>query len=335
MSNISLLDIALKVGVSKTTVSMVLNDRGKEYGISDRVIKKVQETAKQLNYKPNQLARGLRTGSTKIIGVIVLDLANKFHSRLSRSIEDCAAAHGYRVMVCSSDEKDTKLAEWVDELVNNRVEGLIFAPTEKAKEKVMELKRDQFPFVLVDRTFSRITTDYVGTDNFKASYDAVNYMASKGYTKIGIIAFSPNLVHMKDRLAGYRKALQDNNIRINNRLIRKISYENIETQVLIHVNELVKEENIRAILFTTNRMSIIGLKALYDMKIRIPQDIAVITYDDNEFFPMMQPSITAIAQPIDEIGKRAVELLLSRLNNGRVSFEQIKLDAQLIKRDSC
>ena len=140
MSNISLLDIALKVGVSKTTVSMVLNDRGKEYGISDRVIKKVQETAKQLNYKPNQLARGLRTGSTKIIGVIVLDLANKFHSRLSRSIEDCAAAHGYRVMVCSSDEKDTKLAELVDELIYNRVEGLIFAPTEKAKEKVMELK---------------------------------------------------------------------------------------------------------------------------------------------------------------------------------------------------
>lgn len=335
MYNMSLSDLALKLGVSKTTVSMVLNGRGEEYGISDRVIKKVQETAKQLNYKPNQLARSLRTGHTKMIGVIVLDLANKFHSRLSRSIEDCAAEHGYRVMVCSSDEKDNKLAELVDELVNNRVEGLIFAPTEKAKEKIMELKRNQYPFVLVDRTFSRITTDYVGTDNFKASYDAINHMASKGYTKIGIIAFKPNLIHMKERLAGYHKAHNDNNIRIDSKLIRTISYENIEEQVTLHINELVRDHNIRAILFTTNRISIIGLKVLYDMKIRIPQDIAVITYDDNEFFPLMHPAITAIAQPIGEIGKRAVELLLSRLNNGRVGYEQIKLKAQLIIRESC
>ena len=114
-----------------------------------------------------------------------------------------------------------------------------------------------------------------------------------------------------------------------------ITYENIEEQVLIHVNELVRDENIRAILFTTNRISIFGLKALFDMKIRIPQDIAVITYDDNELFPLMHPAITAIAQPIEEIGKRAVELLLSRLNNGRVGFEQIKLEARLIKRESC
>ena len=335
MGGVSITDIAKKSGVSKTTVSMVLNDRGKEYSISDKVIQRVRETANQLNYKPNRLARSLRTGSTKVIGVIVLDLANKFHSKLSRAIEDCSAEHGYRVMVCSSDEKDIKLEEWIDELVDNRVEGLIITPTENAREKIVELKKRRFPFVLVDRTFTRITTDYVGTNSFKASSDALNHMIHNGYRKIGIIAFNPNMTHMKERIEGYKSALRAHGIRSSSKLIRTISYENIEDQVKKHLKDLVQEENVRAILFATNRIGIIGLKTLYEMKIRIPKDIAVVTYDDNEFFPIMQPSITAIAQPIEEIGRKAVGLLISKLLDGREGYEQLRLDAKLVVRDSC
>lgn len=320
--------------MSNTTVSMVLNGRGKEFGISDAVIKKVQELAKELNYKPNRLARSLRTGSTKVLGVIVLDLANKFHAKLSRAIEDCAAEHGFRVMVCSSDETDTKFAEWVDELVDYKVEGIIIAPTVFAKKKILELKRSKYPFVLVDRTFSGIETDFVGIDNFKASYDAISHMIAKGYRKMGIIAFQPDMVNMKERISGYRQALKDNNIRIDNRLVKTISYDHIEEQVIKHTHDLVVKENARAILFTSNRIGIIGLQKLYNMKMRIPQDIAVINYDDTECFPMMHPAITAIAQPIEMIGKIAVELVLSRLK-GREGFEKIHLEANLIIRNSC
>lgn len=335
MGTASISDIALKSGVSKTTVSMVLNDRGKEYGISDRVIQKVREVAAQLKYKPNRLAQSLRSGSTRVIGVVVLDLANTFHSQLSRAIEDSASEFGYRVMICSSDEQDDKLEELVDELVDNRVAGLIISPTENGREKILELKKSNFPFILVDRSFNRITTDYVGTNGFKASYDAVNYMLGCGYRKAGFVGFQSNLTHVMERMEGYKSALRDHGIRASSRLIRTISYEQIEEQVEQHVRELVQEENIRAVLFASNRIGITGLKALKGLKVRIPSDVAVITYDDNEFYPIMQPSISVIAQPIEEIGRKAVELLMRKLTGERKGYKQFQLEADLILRDSC
>lgn len=314
---------------------MVLNGRGEEYGISLRVINKVKRIAKELNYKPNRLARSLRIGSTKIIGLIVIDIANKFHSKLSRSIEDCAAEKGYRVMVCSSDEMDNKFSEWVDELVDNKVAGLIIAPTTDAKAKILELKRSNYPFVLVDRYFPQIETDYVGIDNFKASYDAVTYLLQQGYRKIGIISFKPDLYHMKQRIEGYKEALKKSGIRVEKRLIRIISYESIDMQVKQNVKSLVREENVRAILFVSNRIGIYGLECLYELKVRIPLDVAVICYDDNEFFPLMNPPITAIAQPIKEMGKATVDLLISRLENGRTDFRQEILEPSFIVRESC
>ena len=333
MARVSLDDIAKRVGVSKTTASFVLNGKGRQRRISNDVIEKIQQAAKELNYKPNKLARSLRTGSTKVLGVIVIDVANHFHSKLSRAIENCAARHGYRVMICSSDENDTLLAEWVDELVDNKVEGLIIAPTVYARPKLLELQKSNYPFVLVDRHFPNIDTDFVGIDNALASYNATKMMIDEGYREIGIIAFEPNLDVIRQRIEGYKNAISDSGFVVNENNIKTIGYHNIQEQVREHVATLV-EQGIRALLFTSNRIGVTGLQCLNEMKIRIPRDVAVFSYDDNEFFPLMSPSISAISQPIEEMGEKAVELLLNRLKSPDKAHQKVILKANIIRRDS-
>ena len=138
MGKITLEDIAKKVGVSKTTASFVLNGMGKQKRISDGIISKILATAAEFNYRPHRLAQSLRTGHSNVLGVIIIDIANNFHARLSRSIENCAAEQGYRVMICSSDENDLRMAEWVDELIENRVAGIIITPTVHARAKLLD-----------------------------------------------------------------------------------------------------------------------------------------------------------------------------------------------------
>lgn len=333
MVKVSLEDIAKKVGVSKTTASFVLNGMGKQKRISEEIINKILATALELNYKPHRLARSLRTGTTNVLGVIVIDIANHFYSKLSRAIENCAAEHGYRVMICSSDEKDTLLAEWVDELVDNKVEGLIIAPTVHARPKLQELKKTGYPFVLVDRHFPDIETDFVGIDNLKASYDATTLLIKEGYRNIAVIGFEPLLDVMHQRIEGYKNAIKDHGIILDDNNVRTVSYKGTREQVRHHVTDLVKN-NVRAILFTSNRIGVTGLQRLNEMKVRIPLDIAVITYDDNEFFPLMSPSITAISQPIDEMGRQAVNLLLDRLKHPEKEFEKLLMNAELKPRNS-
>lgn len=333
MVKISLEYIAKQVGVSKTTASFVLNGMGKQKRISDEIIEKILKTARELNYKPHKLARSLRTGSTKVIGVIVIDIANHFYSRLSRSIENCAAEHGYRVMICSSDEKDTLLAEWVDELVDNKVEGLIIAPTVHARSKLMELKNSGYPFVLVDRHFPDIMTDFVGIDNHKASYNATRLLIEQGYRDVAVVCFEPLLDVMQQRIEGYKSAVKDSGLKVKEENIRTVSYKDTTEQVRENITSLVNG-GARALLFTSNRIGVTGLHRLNEMKVRIPQDVAVISYDDNEFYPLMTPGISAISQPIDEMGKQSVNLLLDRLKKPDRAPQKLLLDADLVIRNS-
>jgi LacI family transcriptional regulator len=311
----------------------VLNGMGKEKRISDEIIKKVHAAAKELNYKPHRLARSLRTGNTNVLGVIVIDIANNFHSRLSRSIENRAAELGYRVMICSSDENDTKMAEWVDELISNNVEGIIITPTVHARSKLIELKNADYPFVLVDRHFADFETDFVGIDNFKASFDAVDLFIKEGYRDIGIVAFEPLLSVAQQRVEGYKQAILHNGMQINPNLIKTISYSNIQAEVRKNVANLV-HDGVRALLFTTNRIGITGLHMLNELKVRIPQDIAVISYDDNDFYPLMTPSISVVSQPVDQIGRKAVELILDRIKQPEREYQNHIVSAEVIKRES-
>lgn len=333
MRKVSLALIAEEAGVSKTTASFVLNGQGLQKRISAKVIERVEQVARKYNYKPNRLARSLRTGATNFLGLIVVDIASYYYSRLSRAIENSAANRGYRVMVCSSDEKDSLFNEWVDELLENKVEGLIITPTMHAKDKIIELQKANYPFVLIDRYFPEIETDFVGIDNFAASFQATKAMLDKGYRRIGVVSFSPSLEIFGLRIKGYIQALQTYQVSPDDALIRVVEYDNIQQQAQNHIIDML-QMGVDALLFFSARIGLAGLKCLQEQGVKIPEDVAVFSFDDNELFSLMTPGISAIAQPLEDIGSKAVDLLLSRLYNSQKPIERITLPSRLVVRNS-
>ncbi len=171
MKNTSLSDIARKLGVSTTLVSLVLNGKTEESRISKEVAQKVLKTAREMNYKPNQLARGLRTGKTKTLAFIVADISNIFFARLARVIEDEAEKYGYKVMFGSSDESPEDLSEMLDIFQERKVDGFIISPTIGSRKFIAQLRRKNIPFVLIDRYFPELKSNYVIVDNYEASYE--------------------------------------------------------------------------------------------------------------------------------------------------------------------
>ena len=212
---ISLKDIAKKVGVSTATVSYALS-KDKENKVSAAVAKKVRKVAKELNYQPNQIAKSLKSGRTYTIGLIVADISNPFFAQIARIIEDEAAKLGYTVIFGSSDEKSKKSWDLIQLLLNRQVDGFILAPTEGSEAQVQYLKGVKIPFVLIDRYFPQLATNYVVIDNYNAAFGAVERLVKTGNKKIGIIAYSSKLQHMKERIKGYREAMGKNNIEVKN-----------------------------------------------------------------------------------------------------------------------
>ncbi|HRE98137.1 MAG TPA: LacI family DNA-binding transcriptional regulator, partial [Flavobacteriales bacterium] len=185
MKKITLEDIAKSLGVSKTLVSLILNNKAKEHGISPDTVDRVLKKVKEMNYMPNQAARGLRTGKTNLIGLIVADISNPFYARISRAIEDLAWKKDYHLMVCSSDEDPEKEAQLVRILREKmQVEGLIISPTTDNVEVFRDLKKIEFPFVLIDRNYPKFSCNSVVVDNIRSSQSAVKHLIDSGAKRV-------------------------------------------------------------------------------------------------------------------------------------------------------
>ncbi len=332
----SISDIANKLGVSNTLVSLVLNGKHKENRIGDDIASKVLEVARELNYKPNQLARSLRMGHTKLIGLVVADIANEFFAKYGRAVEDEANKMGYTTIFCSSDEDDDKTERIVETLLDRQVDGIILTPTLGSKELVLKLKKANVPLVLFDRYFPKIKTSNILTDNFEASKRAVNHLIDKGYTKIGQLIYAPELIQMKQRIDGYKAALKDNKIRFSNEWLKIIRFENFQEDVAVAVNDLLTfPVNVQAIIFSSGKLAATGLKKIREMRKRIPMDVAVIAFDDNELYQLHSTPISAILQPIDQMGKKSVQMLVDQIENKEQTQETIMLPTEFISRESC
>lgn len=338
MRKTSLNDIAQQLGVSKTLVSLVLNGKAKEHRISDDICKKVTVLAKELNYQPNQIAKGLRTGKTNTIGLIIADIANPFFGKLGREIEREASLHGYRVMFCSSDEKAENANQQIEMLLQGQVDGFIISPPTGSQEKIKLLERRKTPYVLIDRYFPEIESNFVVVDNFQASYEGTEHLINNGCKRIACISINAGMVNMDDRLEGYKKALTDASIEIDESLIKLLPFSHEINDVLKAIKELAskKEVKVDAILFTTSKVGVMGLQCLHSLNLKIPDDIAVVSFDDPDAYKISQPPITAIAQPLEEIGRQSVQVLLGAIHNnkGKKMLHKIILKTKFEIRDS-
>ncbi len=338
MRKTSLNDIAQQLGVSKTLVSLVLNGKAKEHRISDDICKKVIDLAKELNYRPNQIAKGLRTGKTNTIGLIIADIANPFFGKLGREIEREASLHGYRVMFCSSDEKAENAKQQIEMLMQGQVDGFIISPPSGSEDQIKLLERRKIPYVLIDRYFPEIESNYVVVDNFQASYEGTEYMIKNNCKRIACISINAGMVNMDNRLDGYKKALTDASYEIDENLIKILPFSHEINDVMKAIKELTakKKNNIDAILFTTSKVGVMGLQCLHSLNLKIPDDIAVVSFDDPDAYKISQPPITAIAQPLEEIGRQSVQVLLGAIHNnkGKKVLNKIMLKTKFVIRDS-
>ena len=338
MKKTSLNDIARQLGVSKTLVSLVLNGKAKEQRISDEICKKVTELAKELNYKPNQIAKGLRTGKTNTIGLIIADIANPFFGKLGREIEKEAAFHGYRVMFCSSDENAENSGKQIEILQQGQVDGFIIAPPAGSENQILSLKRSKTPFVLIDRYFPDIETNYIVVDNAQAAFEATSHLIGKGYRKIACITLNVHLNNMNQRVLGYKQALIENNIQVDENLIKMMPFSHEKDELVEAVKQLEpgNKSKVEAVFFATSKLGIMGIETIHSLGLSIPNDIAVVSFDDPDAYKISQPPISAIAQPLKEIGTQSVKVLLDLMKNEKEISEvqQIVLKANFIARKS-
>ncbi|MCF8366895.1 MAG: LacI family transcriptional regulator [Bacteroidales bacterium] len=337
MKKTSITDIAQSLNVSKTLVSLVLNGHGNTKGINQETQKKVRNKARELNYKPNMFARGLRLGVSKTIGVIVADISNKFYSKIAKSIEDIAGQHGYNIIFCSSDENPNKEIDLIKTLRERQVDGLIISTSQNNTDTFKLLKNEHFPFVLIDRYIPRINLHYVGVDNKKGAFEATEHLINNGFRKIGFLGILPaHLRTIKDREEGYRAALSKHGIRISSKFIRNIKFDFALDDVHELLIELLHPPNsLNAIFCSNNRIAVACLECLNDMNVRIPQDVGLLSFDDIDLFKFSFPTITSIAQPVEEIGEIAFNIMLEAITNGdNGKWNQIILPVKLMKRKS-
>lgn len=338
MKKTSLNDIAKQLGVSKTLVSLVLNGKAKEHRISDEIRKKVIDLAKELNYQPNQIAKGLRTGKTNTIGLIIADIANPFFGKLGREIEREASRHGYRVIFCSSDEKAENAKLQIEMLQQGQVDGFIISPPSGSEEQIRALEKSKTPYVLIDRYFPEIESNYIVVDNLHAAYEGTKHLIDNGCKRIACISINAGLVNMDNRLQGYKDALVEASIRIDESLIKILPFSHEINDVMKAIKELTakKETVIDAILFTTSKVGVMGLQCLHSLDLKIPDEVAVVSFDDPDAYKISQPPITAIAQPLEEIGRQAVKVLLGAVNNRKEKkmLHKIILETNFVIRKS-
>lgn len=332
---ISLKDIASAAGFSCALVSMVLNGKSKQYGISDETSRRVLLIAKELNYQPNVMARGLRSGKSHLLGLVVADIANPFFSNLARGVETAAMKRGYTVIYGSSDETREHLRKLTNTLFNQGVDGLIIVPCEESEKIIESLRQQARPMVLVDRYFPNQKTSYVVLDNVKACSDITCYLLDKGFRKITFVAYESELQHTKDRIAGYEKAMSAAGLKPSVLTFRQKDFK--EEMMPVLKKHLIDDgKQAEALVFSTNSLTIEGLMALRNLHLSIPEDIAVFGFDGGEAFDLHDPAISYVRQPVEEMGRTAVLALLEQINAQKpVSPKTIYLPADLICTDSC
>lgn len=338
MKKISLKDIARVTGASTSTVSFILNGKASQMRISDALKKKVLATARKLGYQPNQVAVSLRTGQTKIIGLLVEDISNNFFALLAKTIEDEAELFGYRVVYCSTENNNTKGQELLKMLAQRQVDGFLITPTQGMHKDIERLAEQQKPMVLMDRFFPDLDVPHVLVDNYDGVMKGMKHLLAKGYQRIGFVTVNLPLNQMQQREDAYNDAIAGaaRGKQKRKKFLLQLDYNAPKEKFLQQIIRFIREEQLDAVFFATNYLGILGLESIREAGLRIPDDLAIICFDDHDIFRLYLPGITVIQQPVEELGRKAVHLLMEQLGKSKTGAtkKQVQLAAKFVVRGS-
>ena len=323
-------DVARAANVSPATVSRVLN--GTREVSSDRAAR-VRTAVAELGYQPFGPARALRRQATDVWAVIVADIENPFFTSIIRGIEDGARERGFRVMLCNSDEDLRKEADYMDVAISERMSGVVIAVASTRGSRLEPLREAGIPIVAVDRRPSDRTIDCVLVDNERGAADATRHLIAVGATRIACITGPQRLSTATERLSGYRKALRNAGLdRDPSLVVRQDFREAGGYKAMRDLCALPKPPD--AVLVANNLMTVGALEALRDAGLSVPHDVRVVGFDDAPWAKLLQPSLTVVAQPTYEIGRRSAELLIGARAEPSRPRQEILLSPQLIVRES-
>jgi len=322
----SIKDVAKIAGVSTATVSRVLANQSR---VRDDTRKLVLDAVEQLNYRPNLIARSLRVQKSAKIGLVVSDIRNPFFTAISRAVEDAAYEQGYSVVMCNTDENPEKEEMYLNLLHDENVAGFIFSPTQQFSAGLKSYQSN-IPFVIIDRVVNSKQVDMVLLDNVAAAYELTNHLIENGYRKLAGI-FGNASTTGQERNKGFHKALNEHQLQpVAEYFISPRIKQGYDTTFTL----LGSSEQTDAI-FTSNSLLTAGaFQAIRDRKLKVPEDVALVGFDETTWGALVDPPITLIAQPTEEIGRTATELLFQRIDEPSRSPKTVILKGNLIARGS-
>lgn len=332
----TLKQIAKELNVSVSTVSKALNDSSE---ISEQTKIRIKEYAKLKNYKPNIIGLNLKNRSTKTIGVIIPDILNSFYAKVFTGIEKVADERGYNVITCISNESLQKEISTLEMLSNGTIDGFILSISEEA-QKLQEFNHfkeiivEGTPIVMFDRVAESVDCDKVVVDDFDSAVNATQLLIDTGCKNIALLSSIDNLSVGKLRAEGYLKALENNNVIVNPKIILR---EETEEDLKEKMNALFNNNAIDGVFATDENDSVLALKMGYKKALKIPEDLSVVGFADGILASRrLMPSLTTVSQHAPEIGEKAANLLIDRLENKGESlpYKTIVIKTILKERES-
>jgi len=310
---ISIKELAEQLNLSVTTVSRVLNGKARQYRIKEETEKQVKTTAAELNYAPNQFARSLKLAKSETIGVIVPDISNPFFAEIFKNIERELKKHGYAVFVGDSNDNTEEEIKLIHHFVARKVDGLVMAPVGVSSEHLNKIFRSGLPLVLVDRTFKKETLPTVTSDNYQGSYLAATELLKNGHRKIALIQGLKQSQPNTDRINGFIDAMKEwNNPEQNYSIVgNSFTIDNGFEQTHRLLNSKKKPTAIFAL---SNLIALGVLKGVAHNGLNIPDDISLISFDEQAYSAFLNTPMTTIEQNKEEMGRRAVQMLLAQIN---------------------
>src|ERR1017187_2902456 len=329
--SITIREVAAEAGVSTATVSRALAGLD---GVAKEARDRVTRAVAKLNYRPNRLARSLRLGHRKVIGVIIPDLQNPFFTGVVHGVEAELHRAGYTLLLGNSDGLAEREEEQLEILRGEGVAGLVFIPGNQPTANYETILTWEIPVVAVDRSPGELEVDLVCSSNREGMRQAVNHLLSLGYKEIALLNGPEGISVTQERLGGYQDALRIAGIAVRESFIIHSDFRQSGGYAAMG-RFLDMSKRPRAIAVANNLMTLGALQAIHERGIRIPEELAVVCFDDMPWAISLRPPLTAVAQPAEELGRTAAQLLLERLEDPTRLVRQVVLPTRLIVRASC